>query len=88
MNIIHQNQRFEYHENEHIAYLSYFIDQQGVYVIDHTIVPPTLSGRGIGTMLTKYALDFAREHGWQIRITCGFVAGFIEKNQAYQDLFI
>lgn len=87
MKIIHKNQRFECSENGYTAYLSYILDGE-IRVFNHTIVPPELGGRGVGKLLAQHALDYAREQHWQIRVTCDFVAAFVEKNPQYLDLLV
>lgn len=88
MNIVHQaeKQRFEYEENGHTAYLSYQSLSGSLKIFDHTIVPAPLGGRGIGSRLTEFALNHAREQGWTIQPQCSFVAAFIDKRPQYRDI--
>lgn len=96
MSITHQTdqQRFIYQENGRTAYLSYrplsgslnAAGGQAVYAFDHTVVPPELGGRGIGTLLAGAALDYARSQNWRVRPDCSFVAHFIAKHPQYADL--
>lgn len=88
MTIISHNtgkNRFETTINGHTAYLSY--QQNGnVLNYNHTIVPDTLGGQGVGKSLAKYALDYARQNGKKVIPSCSFVDNFITKNPEYQDL--
>lgn len=52
----------------------------------HTFVPPDLRGQHIGETIVKFALDYAKENGFQIIPTCPFVARFIERHQEYQSV--
>ena len=52
----------------------------------HTIVPPALEGRGIGSRLVKTALEQARAEGLQLVPQCPFVQAFIERHAEFQDL--
>lgn len=80
-----ENQRFEYQENGETAFLSY--EQHGnVRALTHTVVPPALAGKGIGSALTRAALDDARQCGLKIRSYCSFIDHFLHKNSQYQDL--
>ena len=78
-------QRFETTVDGHTGYISY--QQRGdSLVYDHTIVPPELGGRGIGSILVKHALDYARENDKKVVPECSFVSSYINKHPEYQDL--
>lgn len=85
--VIHdeRNRRFEIRLNGATAYVSYAPFEGGV-AYEHTIVPPSLGGRGIGTFLAKYALDYAREHGLKVRPTCSFIEEYIDRHPEYHDI--
>lgn len=51
-----------------------------------TRVPDTLGGRGIGTQFVKAALDWAREHDYQVIPSCPFVAHVMDKDPDYAAL--
>lgn len=73
-------QRFETVIDGHTAFLSYEIVNDNTLNYNHTIVPPELGGRGIGTALVKFALDYARENGKSVVPSCSFVARYLAKN--------
>jgi len=58
----------------------------GLLDLVHTEVAPEFEGRGVGRHLATFVLDDARRRGLRIRPTCPFIAGFIRRNPAYQDL--
>ncbi len=80
-------QRFEVMVDGHVAYMSYLLDAQTINY-NHTIVPPTLGGQGLGTELVKYGLAYARVNHLQVVPTCPFVAAVINKHAVYQDLLL
>ncbi len=55
-------------------------------VFTHTVVPPAIEGRGVGSKLIRAALDSARDQGLKVVPQCPFVAAFIRKHPAYRDL--
>lgn len=87
MDIYHSTdrQRFEYQQDGQTAYLSYQVDGNTL-VYDHTIVPTSLGGQGIGTALVKHALNYAKNNDKKVIPACSFVATFIQKHPAYQKL--
>lgn len=87
INIIHdkQAQRFETTIDGHTGYISYQL-QDNALVYDHTIVPKALGGRGVGSVLVKYALDYAQDHDKKVVPQCSFVASYINKHTEYQNL--
>lgn len=80
-----QAKRFETTIDGHTGYISYQ-ERGNSFVYDHTIVPEALGGRGIGSVLVKHALDYAREHDKKVVPQCSFVSSYINKHPDYQDL--
>ncbi|WP_201544985.1 GNAT family N-acetyltransferase [Psychrobacter sp. H7-1] len=77
--------RFETTIDGHTGFISYQ-DQGDAIVYDHTIVPSELGGKGVGSALVKHALDYARSENKKVVPQCSFVASYINKHEAYQDL--
>ncbi|GGB27017.1 N-acetyltransferase [Sphingomonas metalli] len=55
-------------------------------VFTHTVVPPAVEGRGIGSRLIRGALDDVRDQGLKVIPQCPFVRAFIQKHPEYRDL--
>ena len=87
MTIVHNEaaNRFETLIDGLTGYISYK-ERDDKLVYDHTIVPPQLGGRGVGSALVKKALDYARENNKKVVPQCSFVASYINKNPEYKDL--
>ncbi|HEX7154973.1 MAG TPA: GNAT family N-acetyltransferase [Thermoanaerobaculia bacterium] len=77
--------RFETTVDGHLAVAEYFLGD-GRITFTHTEVPEQLEGQGIGKALAKAALDHARAKNLKVVPQCRFIAGYIERNQEYQDL--
>lgn len=54
--------------------------------LTHTEVEGGHEGEGLGSQLAKYALDDIRAQGQQVIPSCPFIAKYIERHPAYQDL--
>jgi hypothetical protein len=52
----------------------------------HTEVPPELGGRGIAARLVETALQWARDEGLRVRPLCSYVATYLRRHPAWQDL--
>ncbi|GAA3953571.1 GNAT family N-acetyltransferase [Hymenobacter algoricola] len=69
------------------AELTYSRPADNVIDFTHTFVDEQLRGKGVGELLAKTALAFAREQHLRVRTSCSFVRGFVEQHQQeYQDL--
>ncbi|OOF42668.1 N-acetyltransferase [Rodentibacter rarus] len=79
--------RFEIHEEGHIAYEKYERFEGGIAYVS-TFVPEALGGRGIASFLVKYVLDDAIAKGLKIKPVCPVVKGYIEKHPEYQQYVI
>jgi uncharacterized protein len=55
-------------------------------VFTHTLVPPAIEGKGVGSKLIRAALDSARDQGLKVVPQCPFVAAYIERHPEYRDL--
>jgi predicted GNAT family acetyltransferase len=75
--------RFETEIGAKTAFLNYLL-KPDVITFTHTEVPASLNGRGIGSALTKAALDYAVENRLRVIPQCPFVADFIQAHPQYQ----
>ena len=55
-------------------------------VLTHTWIEPSHREVGVGTALTRGALDDLRAKGRPITVYCSFVADFIKEHPEYADL--
>ena len=55
-------------------------------VLTHTWIEPSHRERGVGTALTRGALDDLRAKGRPITVYCSFVADFMKEHTEYADL--
>jgi hypothetical protein len=59
---------------------------KGSMVLMHTITPAAHRGKGVGAVLVKYVLDYARQQGLKIIVYCQYVAQYLQKHPEYNDL--
>lgn len=52
-------------------------------IFTHTEVPPALEGNGIGSLLAKTALEFAKQESLKVIPLCPYIAGYIKKHREY-----
>ena len=55
-------------------------------VLMHTVVPASARGKGVGSVLVKHVLDYARTNNLKIVVYCQFVAKYIKQHSEYEDL--
>ena len=77
--------RFEILIGEHVAELDYRM-QGNVITFTHTGVPPALEGNGIGSLIVRAGLDYAREQGFKVVPFCSFVDAYMHRKPEYADL--
>lgn len=78
--------RFELHVDGHAATLDYEQADDKVLDLKRTEVPEELRGNGVGALLVKETLDWARVYHYHVIPTCPFVKGYIEKHPEDQEL--
>jgi hypothetical protein len=79
--------RFEIGVGEHVAFLEAIVEGPVLSIV-HTDVPAQLRGDGLGEVLARAALDFARSRGMMVKPHCQFVAGYMARTPEYQDLLL
>jgi uncharacterized protein len=68
------------------ALLEYYHRDDKTLVFNHTFVPTNLRGKGIAATLTRYALNYAREHNFKVIPQCSYVVEYVEKNKEFNDI--
>lgn len=57
-----------------------------VRVATHTIVPPSIGGRGIAALLVERLIADARAHGFKVAPQCSYVAVKFDRNPDWAEL--
>ncbi|PYB73206.1 MULTISPECIES: GNAT family N-acetyltransferase [Rhizobium] len=55
-------------------------------IIDHTQVPDSLRGKGVGQALAQHAVEAAREGGWKIIPLCPFMKAQMDRHPEWNDV--
>ncbi|KWT62288.1 acetyltransferase [Streptomyces albus subsp. albus] len=79
-------QRFEARLGGELAGVAAYLRAEGLLALVHTEVDPVYEGNGVGSALTRHALDAARADGLRVLAVCPFVAGWMERHPEYRDL--
>lgn len=79
--------RFEWTEDGQLCVLDYVLDGSVASFV-HTGVPASVGGRGIAADLVRVGLDTARARGWTVRPVCSYVAAYVRRHPAYQDMAV
>jgi uncharacterized protein len=82
-----ERSRFELTLEGHTAIAAYTLSGN-VITFTHTEVPKELGGKGVGSALAQGALDQVRAQGLRVVARCPFIAAYIQKHAAYQDLLV
>lgn len=65
------------------AKLAYRMTSPNVMDMVSTFVPSSARGRGTGALLAEAALNYARDHNFQVIPSCWYVGEFIEAHPEY-----
>jgi uncharacterized protein len=84
-----QRKRYEvFVEADLAGFAQYRCDGERI-TIYHTEISPAYEGRGLGSLLARYALDDVRTRGLGLVPLCPFIAGFIRRHpDEYLDVVI
>lgn len=70
-----------FEDNEEVADMSWLVNDETNYVIDHTTVSEKMAGKGIGAKLLETMVNMARENNKKIIAGCPFVRKMFERNK-------
>ena len=73
-------------EGKMIAYCTFPKVGEGLVMIDHTVVDPSLRGQGIAGKLMSEAYESIKEQGLRVRPVCSYAVGWFEKNPDKKDI--
>lgn len=82
-----QQQRFEATVEGHLNVADYVMNN-GVLVMTHTAVHPSLQGRGIAAAIVSTALAYARDQGLRVDPACSYVAGYLQRHPEWAALHV
>jgi hypothetical protein len=69
-----------------LSEITWYHRADGTRVLDHTFVPAELNGQGLAAILTEAALTLARKDQVRIVPQCSYVARWLDRHPAWQDL--
>jgi predicted GNAT family acetyltransferase len=78
--------RFEIHVDGELAGFARYVRKGGRIYFVHTEIDPAFEGKGLGSVLASRSLDAVRSTGEPVVPLCPFIASFIERHPAYDDL--
>ena len=81
-----QESRFEFEKDGQIA-VAEFVASPGVWTVTHIIVPPTLRGGGVASVLAAHVVVSARHENLKIEAQCSFMAAYLQKHPETRDLW-
>lgn len=73
-------------EGKIIGIMTYQCMDEECFIIDHTEVDYDYNGKGYGTALIKYAVEYARENHKKIIPMCPFVKSYFKQNPEVRDV--
>jgi len=82
-----EKEQFEVEGTNGMATLTYRETPDRITLL-HTEVDPELAGKGLGGLLAKAGLDYARETNRKVLVTCKFVKVYLARHPEYQDLLL
>jgi len=69
----------------HRCVLDYVLSN-GNMTITHTGVPEVLGGRGLAGEITRFALEYAKQHNMKVIPRCSYAAVYIQRHAEYAGL--
>ena len=82
-----EQRRYEFHVGSEVPRIEYIKTRDKIY-LTHTEVPPSLSGKGIGTALIGAVLEDIERQGLTLVPLCPFVALYLKRNPEWKRLVL
>ncbi len=68
--------------------MQFYLRDNHIMVITHTIVKPAFEGQGVGKALVLAGIEYAKENNYKILPLCSFARVYIERKPELQDLLL
>jgi uncharacterized protein len=78
--------RFEARVEERVVGYAEYRPAGNRLILTHTVVDPSMEGRGIGSRLAAGALDAIRSRGMRATVHCPFITGWLRRHPEYKDI--
>ena len=69
-----------------IAIIDFPEVEEGIVIINHTEVDPSLQGQGIASKITKAAAEYLRETNRKAELSCSYAIKWFNKHEEYEDV--
>ncbi len=88
MNFIYEDHKIYVlnEENKEIVKATFPLYKEGVVVVDHTYVNPSLRGQGIASKLMHEVSLHAKKLGYKVVATCPYAVVWYKKHQEYDEI--
>lgn len=88
LNITHNKDlnKFEVIIEGETAFVEYKPIKDNTWSIPHTLVPPSLGGKGIASELVKTLLEHCKKNKIKVIPECSFVEKYIQRHPEWQEL--
>lgn len=81
-----EENRYELHVGDHIAFADYLTKKDGTVYMTHTESPAELAGQGIASELILKSLQDIKDQGNKVFPLCPFVVSYIKKNPEWKSI--
>lgn len=71
-----------------VGHLRYSLQENGIMILDHTEVDPSMSGKGLASKLVRHSVDFAREKNYKVHPLCTYAAKQFERHGEYKEVLL
>jgi predicted GNAT family acetyltransferase len=78
--------RYEALVDGQVAGFAQYREQPGTIILWHTEVDPAFEGKGVASVLARWALDDVRSRGERVVPQCPFIASYLKRHPEYADL--
>jgi len=75
-----QNQQFEIHKDDDLAYMTYRINDGNLYIM-HTEVPEAQRGGRVAATLAEHAIDYAKKESLALVAYCPFMRTYMKRRR-------
>lgn len=82
----HNKNRFEFHIDNHIAFIDYSLTSENVMHLTHTEVPKELEGKGIGKNIVEKSLCHIKEQNYTVAPKCPFIVTYLNKHPEWRSI--